>query len=60
MVPQVYTMQGDQGGPAVRTILQNINLSFFPGAKIGVLGLQRFGKIQRHASWQARTPRLMR
>ena len=27
---------GDQGRPPQRTILQNINLSFFPGAKIGV------------------------
>tara|TARA_Y100001933_G_scaffold185104_3_gene183935 strand:- start:5937 stop:7595 length:1659 start_codon:yes stop_codon:yes gene_type:complete len=30
--------------PPKRTILENINLSFFPGAKIGVLGLNGSGK----------------
>ena len=30
--------------PGQRTILQNIHLSFFPGAKIGVLGLNGSGK----------------
>ncbi|NBS58070.1 MAG: energy-dependent translational throttle protein EttA, partial [Betaproteobacteria bacterium] len=30
--------------PAQRQILKNINLSFFPGAKIGVLGLNGSGK----------------
>ena len=30
--------------PPKRKILDNINLSFFPGAKIGVLGLNGSGK----------------
>jgi ATPase subunit of ABC transporter with duplicated ATPase domains len=30
--------------PPKRTILENISLSFFPGAKIGVLGLNGSGK----------------
>ena len=30
--------------PPNRTILENISLSFFPGAKIGVLGLNGSGK----------------
>jgi energy-dependent translational throttle protein EttA len=41
----VYTMQGvTKVVPPKRTILENINLSFFPGAKIGVLGLNGSGK----------------
>ncbi len=45
MAQYVYTMQGvSKMVPPKRTILQNINLSFFPGAKIGVLGLNGAGK----------------
>ena len=41
----VYTMQGvTKIVPPQRTILENIHLSFFPGAKIGVLGLNGSGK----------------
>ena len=41
----VYTMQGvTKVVPPKRTILENISLSFFPGAKIGVLGLNGSGK----------------
>jgi ATP-binding cassette ChvD family protein len=41
----VYTMQGvSKTVPPKRTILENISLSFFPGAKIGVLGLNGSGK----------------
>jgi len=41
----VYTMQGvTKVVPPKRTILENISLSFFPGAKIGVLGLNGAGK----------------
>jgi ATP-binding cassette ChvD family protein len=41
----VYTMQGvSKTVPPKRTILENISLSFFPGAKIGVLGLNGAGK----------------
>ena len=41
----VYTMQGvTKTVPGQRTILQNIHLSFLPGAKIGVLGLNGSGK----------------
>ena len=45
MAQYVYTMQGvTKIVPPKRTILENINLSFFPGAKIGVLGLNGAGK----------------
>ena len=41
----VYTMQSvSKTVPPNRTILENISLSFFPGAKIGVLGLNGSGK----------------
>ena len=45
MAQYVYTMQGvGKIIPPKRKILDNINLSFFPGAKIGVLGLNGSGK----------------
>ncbi len=45
MAQYVYTMQGvTKVVPPKRTILENISLSFFPGAKIGVLGLNGSGK----------------
>tara|TARA_B100000768_G_scaffold179087_1_gene196068 strand:- start:4055 stop:5722 length:1668 start_codon:yes stop_codon:yes gene_type:complete len=45
MAQYVYTMQGvTKVVPPQRTILENIHLSFFPGAKIGVLGLNGSGK----------------
>ena len=45
MAQYVFTMQGvTKVVPPKRTILENINLSFFPGAKIGVLGLNGAGK----------------
>ena len=45
MAQYVYTMQGvTKTVPPKRVILENINLSFFPGAKIGVLGLNGSGK----------------
>ena len=45
MAQYVYTMQGvGKVIPPRRKILDNINLSFFPGAKIGVLGLNGSGK----------------
>ena len=45
MAQYVYTMQSvSKIVPPKRTILENINLSFFPGAKIGVLGLNGAGK----------------
>ena len=41
----VYTMQSvSKTVPPNRIILENISLSFFPGAKIGVLGLNGSGK----------------
>ena len=41
----VYTMQGvSKIVPPKRVILENISLSFYPGAKIGVLGLNGSGK----------------
>ena len=45
MAQYVFTMQGvGKVIPPKRKILDNINLSFFPGAKIGVLGLNGSGK----------------
>ena len=45
MAQYVYTMQGvGKVVPPKRKILENISLSFFPGAKIGVLGLNGSGK----------------
>ena len=42
MAQYVYTMQGvSKIVPPKRTILENIHLSFFPGAKIGVLTERR-------------------
>ncbi|MGA0838580.1 MAG: energy-dependent translational throttle protein EttA [Pseudomonadales bacterium] len=45
MAQYVYSMQGvTKMVPPKRVILENIWLSFFPGAKIGVLGLNGSGK----------------
>jgi sulfate-transporting ATPase len=45
MAQFVYTMHGvSKVVPPKREILKNISLSFFPGAKIGVLGLNGSGK----------------
>ncbi len=45
MAQYVYTMSGvGKIVPPNRTILKDISLSFFPGAKIGVLGLNGAGK----------------
>jgi len=45
MAQYVYTMRGvGKMVPPKRAILKNISLSFFPGAKIGVLGLNGSGK----------------
>ncbi len=45
MAQYVYTMQGvTKIVPPKRVILEDIHLSFFPGAKIGVLGLNGSGK----------------
>ncbi len=45
MAQYVFTMQGvTKIVPPKRVILEDINLSFFPGAKIGVLGLNGSGK----------------
>ncbi len=45
MAQYVYTMNSvSKTVPPKRTILSNISLSFFPGAKIGVLGLNGSGK----------------
>jgi len=45
MAQYVYTMMGvGKVVPPKREILKNISLSFFPGAKIGVLGLNGSGK----------------
>jgi sulfate-transporting ATPase len=45
MAKYVYTMRRvSKMVPPQRTILKNISLNFFPGAKIGVLGLNGSGK----------------
>ncbi|RYU61952.1 energy-dependent translational throttle protein EttA [Methylolobus aquaticus] len=45
MAQYIYTMNRvSKVVPPKRTILQNISLSFYPGAKIGVLGLNGSGK----------------
>ena len=45
MAQYVYTMNRvGKVVPPKRDILKNISLSFFPGAKIGVLGLNGSGK----------------
>jgi len=45
MAQYVYTMRRvGKLVPPKRTILRNISLNFFPGAKIGVLGLNGSGK----------------
>ena len=45
MAQYIYTMNGvGKIVPPKRHILRNISLSFFPGAKIGVLGLNGAGK----------------
>jgi len=45
MAQYVYTMRRvSKVVPPQRTILKNISLNFFPGAKIGVLGLNGSGK----------------
>ncbi len=45
MAQYVYTMRRvGKVVPPKRAILKNISLNFFPGAKIGVLGLNGSGK----------------
>jgi len=45
MAQYIYTMIGvSKTVPPNRTIIKDISLSFFPGAKIGVLGLNGSGK----------------
>jgi sulfate-transporting ATPase len=45
MAQYIYTMNGvSKVVPPNRTIIKDISLSFFPGAKIGVLGLNGAGK----------------
>ena len=45
MAQFIYTMNRvGKVVPPKRTILRDISLSFFPGAKIGVLGLNGSGK----------------
>ncbi|HHH35631.1 MAG TPA: energy-dependent translational throttle protein EttA [Gammaproteobacteria bacterium] len=45
MAQYIFTMNGvSKVVPPKRTILKDISLSFFPGAKIGVLGLNGAGK----------------
>ena len=53
MAQYIYTMNNvSKLVPPKREILKNINLSFFPGAKIGVLGINGSGK---HNNWSIGT-----
>ena len=56
MAQYIYTMQGvGKIVPPKREILKNIWLSFYPGAKIGVLGLNGSGKstfTQNHGGYR--------
>ena len=40
--------------PPKKTIIKDISLSFFPGAKIGLLGLEWLGQIHRVAHYGGR------
>jgi ABC-type protease/lipase transport system fused ATPase/permease subunit len=52
MAQYVYTMQRvGKVVPPKRQILKDISLSFFPGAKIGVLGLNGSAFCRRNRSW---------
>jgi ATPase subunit of ABC transporter with duplicated ATPase domains len=57
MAQYVYTMNRvGKIVPPKRQILKDISLSFFPGAKIGVLGLNGSGKSTCSRSWPGSTP----
>ena len=59
MAQYVYTMRRvGKVVPPKREILKNISLSFFPGAKIGVLGLNGSGKSTLLAHHGGRGPEL--
>jgi ABC-type polysaccharide/polyol phosphate transport system ATPase subunit len=50
----IYTMNRvSKMVPPKREILKDISLSFFPGAKIGVLGLNGAGKSTCSVLWRA-------
>ena len=52
----IYHMQGlTKTYPGNRKVLENIHLSFYPDAKIGVLGVNGSGKSTCCASWRAST-----
>jgi sulfate-transporting ATPase len=58
MAQYIYTMNRvGKVVPPKRQILRDISLSFFPGAKIGVLGLNGAGKSTLLRSWPGSTPR---
>ena len=67
MAQYIYTMNRvSKLVPPKREILKDISLSFFPGAKIGVLGLNGSGKstllkimagVDKDFSGEARAPR---
>ena len=58
MSPQfVYTMKGlGKVYPPDAQVFKEIWLSFLPGAKIGVLGLNGSGKARCSGSWRVSTP----
>ena len=41
--------------PPDKTVLENISISFYPGAKIGVIGSNGAGKSSSSGSWPAST-----
>ena len=55
----IYTMIGvSKVVPPKREIIKDISLSFFPGAKIGLLGLNGVGQIDRPAHHGRRRQRI--
>ena len=50
----IYHMQGlSKTYPGNRKVLENVNLSFYPDAKIGVLGVNGSGKSTQEAVFEA-------
>ena len=51
----IFTMLGLNKFYGTRQVLKDINLCFFPGAKIGIVGPTAPVKMPCCASWQAST-----
>jgi ATPase subunit of ABC transporter with duplicated ATPase domains len=51
----IYTMYRVSKKHGTKQVLKDISLSYYYGAKIGVIGLNGSGKSSLCASWRART-----